>query len=105
MANKYPKEVEFYVPQLCTYLFHYTDDGGSAEKDGFEVLEHPNPEGSGTQIIEEIKSAASEPDQSNPRRLLKEFLLERSRKSTQFAHMVFWYGVASIDDSESIQMS
>jgi len=26
MANRHPAEVEFYVPQLCTYLFHFTTD-------------------------------------------------------------------------------
>ena len=37
--------------------------------------------------------------------MLKNFLLDRSRKSTQFAHLVFWYLMAGIDDSESIQMT
>ena len=106
MADRYPKELEFYVPQLCTYLFHFTTDGGP-EKDSFVMIDHPMPEGPGTQIVEETKQGIDHKteDPGSPRTLLKEFLLERSNKSTQFAHMVFWYVVASIDDSESIQMS
>lgn len=23
LYRKYPREVEFYIPQLCTYLFHF----------------------------------------------------------------------------------
>jgi len=37
------------VPQLCTYLFHFTD----VDRDS---LEHANPEGPGT---EEVKQTAS----------------------------------------------
>ena len=24
LADRYPEEIEFYVPQLCTYLFHFS---------------------------------------------------------------------------------
>ena len=24
LADRYPDEIEFYVPQLCTYLFHFS---------------------------------------------------------------------------------
>lgn len=33
---------------------------------------------------------------------LRQFLLNRSKKSLKFAHLVFWYLLAGIDDSESI---
>lgn len=33
---------------------------------------------------------------------LKEFLLARANKSIKFAHLIFWYLLAGIDDSESI---
>lgn len=47
MADRYPTEVEFYVPQLCTYLFYFTVDGGS-EKDSFVLLDNQTmPEGPG----------------------------------------------------------
>lgn len=36
---------------------------------------------------------------------LKEFLLARSKKSIKFAHLVFWYLLAGIDDSESVQLN
>lgn len=109
MADRYPREVEFYVPQLCTYLFHFgTGDGSIGPgSDSFNMLEAPNPEGPGTPT-EETKSSKQtdeEDDEQTTRSLLKEFLLERSHKSNQFAHKVFWYIVAAIDDSESIQMS
>ena len=26
LAEQYPKEIEFYVPQLCTYLFHFSKE-------------------------------------------------------------------------------
>ena len=34
MADRYPVEVEFYVPQLCTYLFHFTTDGEKEISEG-----------------------------------------------------------------------
>jgi len=46
-----------------------------------------------------------ESSESSNRKLLKEFIIDRSRKSIKFAHLVFWYMIAGIDDSESIQMS
>ena len=46
MAYKYPREVEFYVPQLCTYLFHFTNQENSTNE-SFVHLEHPMPEGPG----------------------------------------------------------
>ena len=105
MADRYPREIEFYVPQLCTYLFSFeTGDGTNTGGDSFELLESPNPEGPGT-VQEETKSSKQseiENEKPLPRHLLKEFILERSRKSNQFAHKVFWYLVAAIDDSESI---
>ena len=105
MADRYPAEVEFYVPQLCTYLFHFTTDG---DRESFVLLDPPKPEGPGVMV------PATDDDEENKttvegeighRRLLKEFLLDRSRKSAQFAHLVFWNLMAGIDDSESIQMS
>jgi hypothetical protein len=27
LYDKYPSEVEFYIPQLCTYLFHFEVEG------------------------------------------------------------------------------
>ena len=24
LVDRYPDEIEFYVPQLCTYLFHFS---------------------------------------------------------------------------------
>ena len=99
MADRYPVEVEFYVPQLCTYLFHFTTDG---DRESFQLLD-AKPEGPGITSDEESKSVPTA--SSSERQLLKDFLLDRSRKSTQFAHLVFWYLMAGIDDSESIQMS
>mgnify|MGYP006889522631 CR=1 FL=1 len=26
LAERFPAQVEFYVPQLCTYLFHFDDE-------------------------------------------------------------------------------
>ena len=106
MADRYPAEVEFYVPQLCTYLFHFTTDG---DRENFVLLDPPKPEGPGvivpaTENDEESKTTVAEGEIGH-RRLLKEFLLDRSRKSTQFAHLVFWNLMAGIDDSESIRMS
>ena len=51
MADRYPVEVEFYVPQLCTYLFHFTTDG---DKESFQLLEN-KPEGPGITTDEESK--------------------------------------------------
>ena len=36
LADRYPVEVEFYVPQLCTYLFHFTTDG---DRESFLMLD------------------------------------------------------------------
>ena len=106
MADRYPAEVEFYVPQLCTYLFSFTTD---SDKENFLLLDGQNnekPEGPGI-ITSDEESNSTEPSAIIPseRQLLKDFLLDRSRKSTQFAHLVFWYLMAGIDDSESIQMA
>ena len=102
MADRYPAEVEFYVPQLCTYLFHFTTDG---DRESFLILDEQKPEG-GPAIVEESKTVTVDASPiSTERQLLKDFLLDRSHKSTQFAHLVFWYLLAGIDDSESIQMT
>ena len=75
MADRYPREVEFYVPQLCTYLFHFTTDG---ERENFIMVEGP-----GTITEEETKTETpSQNGERGHRRLLKDFLLERSQKST-----------------------
>ena len=66
------------------------------------MLEQPSLEGPGH--LEESK-APDDCDQDSPRSLLKAFLLDQGRKSVQFAHLVFGYLLADIDDSESIQMS
>ena len=98
MADRYPREVEFYVPQLCTYLFHFTMGG---DRDSFQLMDSSMV--NGEESKQENDTTVS--TDNGHRRLLKEFILERSAKSTQFAHLVFWYLIAGIDDSESIQMS
>jgi hypothetical protein len=32
MCSKYPSEFEFYIPQLCTYLFHFESGTGEEEE-------------------------------------------------------------------------
>jgi len=61
MADKYPREVEFYVPQLCTYLFHFTQ-GVTQGGESFVLLEHPKPEGPGVPEDEESKGGNQEPE-------------------------------------------
>lgn len=57
MADRYPSEVEFYVPQLCTYLFSFeAGDGNGTDRDSFE--EDEQPEGPGSKAaIEETKQS------------------------------------------------
>lgn len=56
-------------------------------------------EESSFQIAEEGKNV------NEMKEKLKEFLLARSKKSIKFAHLVFWYLLAGIDDSESVQLN
>ena len=49
--------------------------------------------------------AANECQDTIHKKQLREFLLDCSVESLRFGHLVFWYLIASIDDSESIQMS
>ena len=37
--------------------------------------------------------------------MLEQFLMDRAKKSIKFAHLIFWYLIAGLDDNESIQMS
>lgn len=104
MADRYPSEVEFYVPQLCTYLFHFATDSPDGRESSFVLLEPPKPEGPGIEESKTASAATAGSESSNARRLLKDFLLYNSRKSMKFAHLVFWNLVAGIDDSESIQI-
>lgn len=78
LYERYPSEVEFYIPQLCTYLFHFIDQIQKGS------VIHPSLQGS--------KNHA----------LLEEFLLEKAQKSIRFAHLLFWYIIAGLDDSVSI---
>lgn len=41
-------------------------------------------------------------DETTVREQLRQFLLNRAKKSVKFAHLVFWYLLAGIDDSESV---
>jgi hypothetical protein len=34
--------------------------------------------------------------------MLENFLLEKAKQSIKFAHLIFWYIVAGLDDSVSI---
>lgn len=77
LYDRHPQEVEFYVPQLCTYLFH------------FEVQSQRGL----------VQSS------SRHHKLLEDFLLLKAKGSVNFAHLLFWYIIAGIDDSESIQLS
>jgi hypothetical protein len=61
--------------------------------------------------IEESKTLTIEEERIEPVQItkagtvkeqLRQFLLNRSKKSLKFAHLVFWYLLAGIDDSESI---
>ena len=104
MADRYPSEVEFYVPQLCTYLFHFAKDSPDGRESSFVLLEPPKPEGPGIEESKTASAATAGSESSNARRLLKDFLLYNSRKSMKFAHLVFWNLVAGIDDSDSIQI-
>ena len=83
-------------------MFHY--DTGSSERESFLLLDAPKPEGGPDVLADEESKTVNAIDstEKSPRQSLKHFLLDRSRKSTQFAHLVFWNLVASIDDSESI---
>ena len=56
LADRYPVEVEFYVPQLCTYLFHFTTDG---DRESFLMLDEMKPEGGPG--IEENKTVDTSP--------------------------------------------
>ena len=37
--------------------------------------------------------------------MLEKFLLSKAHSSIRFAHLLFWYIIAGLDDSESIQLS
>lgn len=128
-ADRFPEEVGFYIPQLCTYLFHVsspeitqlsetnpTDQtlvGESPLKMGGQevhvVMSKPIvtvEETTQNQLLisEESSFQVKEGDKiaTDVKERLKEFLLARANKSIKFAHLVFWYLLAGIDDSESI---
>lgn len=37
--------------------------------------------------------------------MLEKFVLNKASKSMKFAHLMFWYIVAGLDDNDSIQLS
>ena len=120
LADRYPDEIEFYVPQLCTYLFHFSRE---EEDDQWQLIKEEKllAEGIGkvdmrgsilssasedtmmdTQIEGALKVETVSRQEGNHRKLLEEFLMARAVKSVRFAHLIFWYLLAGIDDSESI---
>ncbi len=74
--------MEFYIPQLCTYLFHFNN----FQAPGSAI--HPTSHNG-----------------SKHQELLERFLLNKAKRSTKFAHLLYWYIIAGMDDSESIQLS
>lgn len=54
------------------------------------------------QIDSSSTHVENEPDNTNA---LKEWLLQKSRESLKFAHLMFWCILSSLDDAESMQMS
>lgn len=80
LYEQYPSEIEFYIPQLCTYLFHFD---GSQQRGANQA-----------QVYNQ-----------RHRKMLEDFLLLKAKSSINFAHLLFWYIIAGLDDSESIQLS
>ena len=72
--EKYPREVEFYIPQLCTYLFHF-DSPAQSEKSRATLSSQPCNSG------------------------LKKFLMEKSKENIIFGHLMFWCILSSQDDT------
>ena len=48
MYARHPREVEFYIPQLCTYLFHFS--GQNAEDTNEAPFEQAQPDAKGVPI-------------------------------------------------------
>ena len=89
MQQKYPREFEFYIPQLCTYLFHF--EGGADEEED-KALEIGSP----VKEEEQIQSTSETPVQNSA---LKLFLLKKSQESLRFAHLMFWCILSQMDDT------
>jgi hypothetical protein len=97
--QKYPREFEFYIPQLCTYLFHFESNEDNQEEEKKSELEIVSPEKDGQGQIIPTEEAVVENTG------LKQFLLKKAKESLRFAHMMFWCILSSMDDTQSIQMS
>lgn len=106
-ADQYPDEVGFYIPQLCTYLFHVST--GDLNETAQTVDTDRNSKLLMTPKITEESVDESAQMQTEKATCVKEqlrqFLLNRAKKSLKFAHLVFWYLLAGIDDSESVQLN
>lgn len=77
------------MPNRRRYL--ETDPGGEAQ--------------SHEQALGQIDSSSAPVRNLTGNQALKEWLLQKSRQSLKFAHLMFWCILASMDDSQSIQMS
>lgn len=103
MYARHPREVEFYIPQLCTYLFHFrgADDSSQSEAEANKNQKADEPgelEGAGHITLRDHL-----PEGENDR--LKEFLIQKSSESLRFAHLMFWSILAAMDDTMSLQLS
>lgn len=58
MQQKYPSEFEFYIPQLCTYLFHFEGGADEEEEKALEI-------GSPVKEEEQIQSTSETPVQNS----------------------------------------
>mmetsp|Transcript_8530 Transcript_8530/g.13148 ORF Transcript_8530/g.13148 Transcript_8530/m.13148 type:complete len:117 (+) Transcript_8530:496-846(+) len=68
----------------------------------FGNISKTDPEANAEHVVQ---SQASMTSNDGGNRALKNFLLQKSKESLRFSHLMFWCILASLDDTQSLQLS
>ena len=79
-------------------MFHFGDQDGEEEKEPVLSLRNDKESVIVQDPEEETKTPASD-TLAAQNKALKDFLLQKSRESLRFAHLMFWCILASLDDT------